>query len=233
MPPPTHPALPDLATELSEVRAASGFESDRVYLRFTTTIANIASAPLLIRADRRHRWSSEWRISQQFEERSGSRSEIVLSDATLVWGGHGHDHWHLQFGTAYRLEGRPPVDDSRRLAKAGYCFFDQVRRIASASGRAYGKDVCDGLDRTSIEMGLSSGWSDPYQWTLPDQVLEITGLPNGTYRLYADADPDDLIRESGEQNNTDWVELRITTSTRPARARVVARAPRALQPRAP
>jgi hypothetical protein len=234
LPAPSQPELPDLVSEITEVRAASGVDAaggdatGRTYLRFTTSIANRAAAPLVLRADRRNRWTSDWRVTQRFDEADGGRSESVLPGATLVWGGHGHDHWHLRFGTAYRLEGRPPTDGVRVHAKAGYCFFDQLRRLPAARNAAYPKDTCDGIDRTSIEMGLTPGWSDPYQWTLPDQLLEVTGLDDGTYRLYATADPDGLVRETNERNNVDWVDLRLTTSTTPVRARVIARAPRAI-----
>ena len=50
-------------------------------------------------------------------------------------------------------------------------------------------------------MGLSVGWRDPYQWTLPDQELPLVGLRDGVYRLTATADPDRWFHESNQRNN--------------------------------
>jgi hypothetical protein len=58
-------------------------------------------------------------------------------------------------------------------------------------------------------MGLSPGWADPYSWLLTDQALEVTDLPDGTYRLQATADPDRWFRESNERNNVSWVDVRL------------------------
>lgn len=230
--PPREPLLPDLATELAEIRGATGVQSGRDFLYFTTTIGNIGDGPLEIRADRRNRWTSTWRVTQRFDEKDGAQSESVFP-GNLVWGGHGHDHWHLKFGAEYWLEARGSNRVQRRLAKAGYCFFDQVARTSAATASVYGKDTCDGVDRTSIVMGMSTGWSDPYQWTLPDQKLDITGLPSGTYRLFATADPDGWLRETNEGNNVDWVDIEIDTASTPIRASVVGRAPRSLPPPPP
>ncbi len=70
-------------------------------------------------------------------------------------------------------------------------------------------------------MGLSPGWTDPYYWTLPDQRLLVTGLADGIYRLWADADPSDWFRETNETNNRTWIDVRLTLSTRPPHAAVV------------
>ncbi len=226
-PPPADPLRPDLVSEIADVQAATGVKTGRQFLYFTTTIANVGDGPLALHADRRNRFTSSWRVSQQFDERDGTRSEREIP-GDLVWGGHGHDHWHLKFGAAYRLEDADGVE--RTLQKAGYCFFDQVARTPAAGAQVFDKDTCDGLDRTSLEMGMSVGWSDPYQWTLPDQNLDVTGLPDGRYRLYATADPDGWIDETDEGNNVDWVDVELVTSTEPARARVVAQAPSRLPP---
>ena len=70
-------------------------------------------------------------------------------------------------------------------------------------------------------MGISPDWEDPDTWTLPDQRLDVRGLRDGVYRLVAKADPGRWFRERDETNNTTWVDVRLTTSTRPPRAAVV------------
>ena len=74
-------------------------------------------------------------------------------------------------------------------------------------------------------MGLSPGFADPYHWTLPDQRLLVSGLTDGVYRLWANADPNDWFRETNEQNNLTWVDLRLTLTRSPPRAEVVREGP--------
>jgi hypothetical protein len=202
-----------------------------ISLSFTAAIANAGEGPLLIRADRRHRFSSDWRVDQRFRERDGSLSEAE-TPASLAWGGHGHEHWHVRFGASYELERRgASATVERTLRKAGFCFFDHVRSRnpgpASPTSPQFDKDTCDGLDRTSIDMGLSSGWEDPYYNFLPDQELDVTALPDGVYRLHAVADPDRVLRESDESNNATWVDLELTTSTKSPTVRIAGYGPSA------
>ena len=137
----------------------------------------------------------------------------------MVFGGHGHDHWHVQLGASYWLTRTGSSEVLRRYSKVGYCFFDQVRlRVQPVDAPViptYDKDTCNGRRTLELEMGLSPGWTDPYYWTLPDQRLLVTGLADGVYRLWADADPSNWFRETSETNNRTWIDLRLTLSTRP------------------
>jgi hypothetical protein len=58
-------------------------------------------------------------------------------------------------------------------------------------------------------MGLSIGWGDEYISTLPGQSINIEDVPNGMYRLWADADEMAWFTESTRDNNRTWVDLRI------------------------
>jgi hypothetical protein len=220
LPPPRQPVLPDLVMPpLTEFNAGKGVESGRSYLYFTATMANDGAGPLIVDAVRAET-RGKWRVSQRFEERGGGTSEAP-TPAELVWGGHGHNHWHVRLGASYALTtaaGRV----LRRYEKVGFCFFDQRRfRPAVAPPRRFLRDTCEGEERLELEMGLSPAWSDPYQWTLPDQRLDVTGLEDGVYRVVADADPSSWFRESDESNNEAWAEIRLTTSADPPRVEVL------------
>lgn len=60
-------------------------------------------------------------------------------------------------------------------------------------------------------MGLSVGWGDEYQWYLLDQTIEITGVPDGRYRLRAIADPANHVVEADETDNDTWTVIDIST----------------------
>ena len=213
VPAPRSPNLPDLVSlPLADFLVGTDEEGNEA-LRFSSTIANAGDGPLMIRAGRAFGWSERWRVVQWFDEPDGEPSGTVTG-ANLVLGGHGHEHWHLKFGVSYRLFS----EDGRELAsqtKAGFCFFDQVASHPELAGApAEGVFKVSGCGRdgdTSVEMGMSVGWSDPYFWQLEDQSVTITGLADGRYRLTADADPDNWLTETNEANNETWVVIALGT----------------------
>lgn len=213
-PTPRSPRMPDLVTLPLFDFLVSTDEQGNEAIRFSTTIANIGDGPLLIRARRAFGWNDRWNVSQWFEEADGGESGR-LTEANMVFGGHGHEHWHIKFGAAYRLLS----EDGRQLSsqtKAGYCFFDQVAYATDLPGAPaeslYANDRCGKIGATSVDMGMSVGWSDPYFWQLEDQHVVMSGLADGRYRLVADADPDGWLSETDETNNGTWALLELGTA---------------------
>lgn len=51
-------------------------------------------------------------------------------------------------------------------------------------------------------VGISAGWQDVYGAELPDQFVEITGVPDGQYVLEIELDPHDVFVEADDSNNT-------------------------------
>ncbi|MFP5341656.1 MAG: hypothetical protein ACLGIJ_01840 [Candidatus Limnocylindria bacterium] len=215
VPVPRAPILPDLITlPLIDLLVGTDEHTGEEALRFTATIANIGPGALSIEGRRENGSSDRWAVVQWFEEPTGGRTGI-RTGANLVFGGHGHEHWHLRFGAAYRLS---PADDTDTIAeqtKAGYCFFDQVRIDPEVSGApdefVFDTRGCGGRDVLSSTMGMSVGWSDPYQWYLEDQSVTMTGLADGRYRLTAITDPDGWLQEADETNNETWIEFELGT----------------------
>ena len=60
------------------------------------------------------------------------------------------------------------------------------------------------------KQGLTNGWADVYDWYIPDQYLEVTGVPDGYYRLEFCADPNNDIEETDEDNNCLVNHIRLT-----------------------
>jgi hypothetical protein len=228
LPAPKSPALPDLAmSPLTEIQASEAVGSDDQYVSFTAAPANVGRGALIVnavRADRR----GGWRVSQRFDEPDGSLSETI-TEGDVVWGGHGHSHWHVHMGASYWLSRSSSSERLRSYDKVGFCFFDQrpllVQPPDAPERPRFPKTGCNSEDALEFTMGLSPGWSDPYPWALPDQRLDVTGLEDGVYRLWATADPGGWFRETNEQNNLTWVDLRLTLSVSPPRVEVVRRGP--------
>src|SRR5207248_6669790 len=66
--------------------------------------------------------------------------------------------------------------------------------------------------------GITKGWKDVYEWYLPHQYIEVTGLSDGIYILETIADPDNLLLESNKANNCGSIYVRLSgvSSTSPA-----------------
>jgi hypothetical protein len=50
--------------------------------------------------------------------------------------------------------------------------------------------------------GLSAGWMDTYRSNVPGQFVEITRLEDGLYALVSTVDPDGILKETDDWNNS-------------------------------
>jgi hypothetical protein len=68
----------------------------------------------------------------------------------------------------------------------------------------------------SARQGVRVGRGDTYSASLPDQFIDITAVPDGTYRLVSVADPNSLEKPTGQMielndhNNAASVDVVIT-----------------------
>jgi hypothetical protein len=71
-------------------------------------------------------------------------------------------------------------------------------------------------DNDYLIQGITSGWADTYDWYLPDQYIEVSGLPDGYYILETTVDPDNSLVEADETNNCGSVLIRLTNVGTPS-----------------
>ena len=64
--------------------------------------------------------------------------------------------------------------------------------------------------RTQVDMGISTGWRDVYERTLPFQYIDVSNLQPGHFWLRSQVDPDNLLRESNETNTAVFASARST-----------------------
>jgi hypothetical protein len=203
------PTLPDLAmAPLADLKVENTSDG-RALLRFSTTIVNIGTGRFELSASRSN-LSSDFDISQRIYSADGASVERPVS-AKLVFGGDGHNHWHVHNLESYELS-RPDGDEEDGTGvKAGFCFSDDVAYRLSLPGAPksaqYRRSQCGTPSSLDLVMGLSVGWGDRYSSTLPDQYIDVTGLGDGKYRLRATADRSNRFKESNDKNNKTWVDL--------------------------
>lgn len=191
-------------------------------LRFGTTIVNIGAGPLEVTGRRPDTATAEMTTTQRIYDSVGDYRDRS-STATFIYSGDGHDHWHvkdLEDYELFRLDNNGNVVEPAvvtEMHKIGFCFFDNAN-YGSLEPEYYRGCENGNPDALRVTMGLSRGWGDTYGANVVGQYLDITGLPDGRYRLrvMADApstDGTDRFLESDETNNTTWADLQVTGNT--------------------
>ena len=143
-----------------------------------------------------------------------------------------HNHYHFRgfalsklwaTNTAGNKTGSTPVRTGRKVS---FCIADVEIDNWSGKGdgpRTYNAPDClfplasDAVNDYLIQ-GETRGWADVYEWYLPGQYIEVTGVPDGIYILETIADPDHRIVESNESNNCGSVYVRLKDVDSPARS---------------
>lgn len=117
-----------------------------------------------------------------------------------------HNHDHFQHFARYELWDLNPNGKLNRKLKEGqktsFCIIDirgiDLDRPGSPAGGYY--STC-----TRNRQGLSVGWGDEYDNTLPDQWIDLGSrqLADGRYALRSIVDPRDLLDEGGRKRESD------------------------------
>ena len=207
---------PDLAmarlADFSLDKPADG----RILLRFSAIIVNVGIGPMELNATR-STTSDSFSVAQTL---FGSEGNVIVPTpgVTLVYGGDGHNHWHINNLERYDLKRLDNGVKVGTAAKSGFCFFDTTAFRTSLPGAPaspvyWNTNACayNNPSATSVKLGISVGWGDRYAATLPDQYIDLTGLSDGKYRLEAVADPSNWFAETNESNNITWVDIALTT----------------------
>ncbi len=203
--------LPDLRmAKLSDFHIVTT-SSGRRLLRFTALMLNLGAGAFEVRSTRPNT-STPWDINQVvFDDAGGSRN--VDTTATMTYGGDGHGHWHIASVVDSDL-----FNENRTVhgSKIGFCFFDTTLWSPSLPGSPasprYRETDCARQSELVNTSGISVGWGDLYQWTLPMQWIDITDVPAGDYYLRSIVDARDRFLESSNTNNCTYTRIRINAS---------------------
>lgn len=212
------PLLPDLGmAKLSTVRIDTTTMPGHRLLRYTAVLVNVGPGPFEVIGSRLDTSTPDMSVVQRVYDSSGSHTDTLVG-TVMDYAGDGHTHWHtegIEGGTLVRLDNGVKVGT---LAKHGFCFFDNVKyRLtlpdAPQSAAYVQPPSCSPKQPNALttSMGLSVGWGDSYPASTVQQWIDITGLPNGKYRLTATADPGDVVSEASYANNSAWARIRITS----------------------
>ncbi|MPZ53611.1 MAG: hypothetical protein GEU79_12920 [Acidimicrobiia bacterium] len=210
------PSHPDLVPEPPDVLHTTVEDDGTNLIRFSSVLVNVGEGDFVLQGKRAT--DEHWMVTQVLHY-TESGGEVVPTEARLTWGGDGHDHWHVARIATYDLA---ELDDSGEVVegdlgltdtKVGFCFYDTHRVLDDVGPEegVYEHEECGDEDDQELGMGLSVGWSDTYDWSLPGQSIDITDLPDGRYRLSARADPNDWFDEVTRDNNDASTDFELTT----------------------
>ncbi len=208
--------LPDLAP-VAPYDIRFSVENGQTRLRFTSTFWNRGKGAFELNAGEDERTTDgEFDATQKLLRADGSIQHRPVG--TLFW--HNvHQHYHFdEFGT-YLLEmvrpsSIPTAATPVVTTKTTFCMRDDERIGAPSEGlkqpRAY--TGCSGK-----QQGVSIGWADVYRSTLPDQYVDVTGLPAGIYRLIFNVDPQGRFAEIRRDNNVSMTFMELDPAKRTLR----------------
>lgn len=116
-----------------------------------------------------------------------------------------HQHYHFLGYARYTLvdDDDVPVANGHKQA---FCLLD-LEEIDQTAGPA---------EYDCGYQGISEGWSDVYDASLPCQWVDITDVPAGDYRLKVEINYDRLLLESSYANNVAFIPVTIASDACPA-----------------
>lgn len=184
-----------------------------MWLRFDAIIVNVGDGPFQAHGHSRQP-DGDLLVDQQVLTINGDGSRSWASNLTdyrMYWSGDGHSHWHVRDLEGYVLQ-NTNATIKRTGEKHGFCFFDNYQYDLglpdAPASRAYTRCGFGSAD-AEVSMGLSIGWGDLYNASLPDQYIDISGLPAGEYTITATADVQQLFTELDETNNSTTATIRV------------------------
>lgn len=197
--------LPDLETRIPlEMYIDYGSGGSRL-LRFSTTVRNTGEGPMELIGELDGNGNAE---AIQLVQQSDGTVETHPAGELLT--SAKHRHWHLDNFALFELFPASAPDPSDGPAatqnKISFCLVDEVRIDPPSEHVAEGPQF---LDCDWLHHGLSQGWSETYVADLPEQWVDITGLPDGRYVLRVTLDPDDLLLEAKNGNNAALVFIEV------------------------
>jgi hypothetical protein len=123
-------------------------------------------------------------------------------------------HWHFKDFARYRLLDANQVK-VRRSKKEAFCLAatDAVDyTVPGADWQPYNTDLqtaCGDYSAVAVQEALASGSGDTYAQFRAGQSFSLKDLPNGTYYISVEANPDHRLVESTTDNNVSLRQVEI------------------------
>lgn len=199
--------VPNLkALPASDVRLQQTADG-RTLLRFSTTGWNNGAGPLELRAGAIDTANGKQDVSQRVYADDGSVRDILAG--TFEWHEE-HSHFHFEDYALYTLKPLTNAQADRVGTKMTFCVMDTTRMNTKLPGAP--KHSVYSTCGSQVQ-GMSVGWGDTYGYQLAGQEIDVSGLPDGDYRLMIELDPKKRLLETDETDNVSTVDIRLSNGT--------------------
>lgn len=159
----------------------------------------------------------EQMIFQAIKQADGSPDRLREAGLFVFHGAH--NHFHVDDWAIYHIRQVLPGDGVGSIlfggVKTSFCLLDSTRYLGPEPISGTPPIARQFVSCGANEQGISVGWEDIYDKGLPDQWIDITGLPPGEYWLESEVDPEDHFLETDETNNVARIKLVIDVDTLP------------------
>jgi hypothetical protein len=174
-------------------------------LIFTTTSWNSGQGPLELVAGEIDTAGDKQNVYQRVYLDNGGFYDRYAG--TFAWHA-AHNHFHFGDYALYTLQPvNAPGASQRTSEKTTFCVIDTnpIDRSLPGAPQATVYDSCG-----TVVQGMSVGWADTYDRTLPGQEIDLTGLPDGDYRLVIEVDPKNRLIETNDGDNVACTLLHVS-----------------------
>ncbi|MCU1354377.1 MAG: hypothetical protein JWM05_3586 [Acidimicrobiales bacterium] len=195
--------LPDLAP-LPALGIRTRYEGASDLIDFAATVFDASGGPLVVEGFRRP--GTTVMDAHQYFFRDGKVVGHVPAGTMEYDARPSHEHWHFKDFASYDL-----IDGGgRRVVASGKEAFslaptDPIDLLARGAVRQPGNGdlatACGGASSIWVRERLPAGWGDTYLQSRAGQSLDVTGVPNGTYRIRVTANPQGRLHESDTTND--------------------------------
>ncbi|MDT7570080.1 MAG: hypothetical protein QOE05_254, partial [Actinomycetota bacterium] len=186
-------------------------------LRFDTNAANAGSGPLELHHHTNEAATTR-RVMQRVFNADGTYRDVEAGTYELHVA-HAHFHYNdFAVSSLWRSDAKGRRLDKvpvRQGQKAGFCLQDVYAFRSPAPAprytgplSCYPTDVSPSAEISQVT-GVSPGWVDVYDLSLPHQYIEVSGVPDGFYLLQIEIDPDHRLRETTTRDNSSWQLIRL------------------------
>ncbi len=175
------------------------------FLRFFATVWNAGDSPLVVDGFRRS-GEDVMDAYQYFFDGEGNQTGYQAV-GQMQWDTRdSHRHWHFEDFARYTLL-KKDKSEAVRSRKEAFCLAptDAVDLTGpNAAWKVGNSDLstaCGGRSALSIREVLAAGWGDTYAQYRAGQSFDLRGLPNGTYFVSVNANPEGNLVEHSTANN--------------------------------
>lgn len=186
---------------------------DGRHLRFSATVWNAGTSPLVVDGFRRP-GRDEMTAYQYFFDAAGNQTGYQQV-GHLHWDAKpSHLHWHFADFARYTLLRRDRTE-AAVSKKESFCLANTDAIDLTIPGAAWKPENTDLAtscgDQTSLSIRevLAAGWGDTYTQLRAGQSFRVDGLPNGVYYIAVQANPGDNLVESSTANNLALRRIRL------------------------